>query len=194
MAEGPLTLLGALYVGTSLFFRRFPTVAATTLTIWGPLNALISYQEYFVLDPEDVWGMLRLTMLAERADRNHRSRRCHQRRRGGAARGVPRVAGCDARWLAELAAAFCHTLRQRPSAVGRRGFLCGACNLPWGPLFAVRFNNRRRAPSGHQCDQPEHAPDARPISRLSRPVPGHHFARRFREYGRPRTAGDLSPV
>jgi hypothetical protein len=65
VASQPLTLVGALQAGTSLFFRRFPAVAAITLTIWAPLNAIVTYLEYFVLDSEDVMGAVRLNIFAE---------------------------------------------------------------------------------------------------------------------------------
>ncbi len=64
-AARPLTLLGALNTGTALYVRRFPTVAAVTLTVWAPLEVLISYLEYFVLDPEDIMGALRLSLMAD---------------------------------------------------------------------------------------------------------------------------------
>jgi hypothetical protein len=64
-ADQPLSLLGALNVGTSLFVRRFPTLAAITLVVWAPLEALISYQEYFVLDPDDPLGILGWSVLPQ---------------------------------------------------------------------------------------------------------------------------------
>jgi hypothetical protein len=63
--EQPLTLVGALGAGTSLFFRRLPTLLAITLVIWVPVELIVSYQEYFVLDPDDVLGLLRWTVLSE---------------------------------------------------------------------------------------------------------------------------------
>src|SRR5688500_6984108 len=64
-SEQPLSVLAALNVGTSLYMRRWPTWAAMQLCIWAPLETLISYQEYFVLDPDDAMGVFRLSMLAE---------------------------------------------------------------------------------------------------------------------------------
>lgn len=65
VAENPLTLLGALGAGTALFWRRFPTLAAITLIVWLPIELLVSYQEYFVLAPDDVLGLIRWTMVME---------------------------------------------------------------------------------------------------------------------------------
>ena len=64
-AEQPLSLMGALNVGTSLYLRRFGTWAAITLAIWVPVELFVSYQEYFVLEPDDVAGFLRWSLLAE---------------------------------------------------------------------------------------------------------------------------------
>ena len=63
--EQPLSLLGAINTGTSLYLRRFPTWAAITLVVWGPVETFISYQEYFVLDPDDPLGVVRWEALAE---------------------------------------------------------------------------------------------------------------------------------
>jgi hypothetical protein len=64
-AEQPLTLLGALGEGTSLFWRRLPTLAAITLVVWGPIEVLVGYLEYFVLSPDDVLGAFRVSMWME---------------------------------------------------------------------------------------------------------------------------------
>ncbi|MEX0611332.1 MAG: hypothetical protein WD229_04355 [Pirellulales bacterium] len=64
-AEQPLTLLGAFRAGTSLYLRRLPTIVALTLSIWVPAELFVSYQEYFVLDPDDVLGVFRWTALTE---------------------------------------------------------------------------------------------------------------------------------
>jgi hypothetical protein len=63
--DQPLSLMAALNTGTSLYLRRFPTWAAMTLAIWLPLELFVSYQEYFVLDPDDVAGVLRWSVLGE---------------------------------------------------------------------------------------------------------------------------------
>ncbi len=57
--EERFSLLAALRAGTSLYFRRLPTIAAITLSICVPMELFVSYQEYFVLDPEDVLGVIR---------------------------------------------------------------------------------------------------------------------------------------
>jgi hypothetical protein len=63
--EQPLSLMAALNTGTSLYLRRFPTWAAITLVVWVPLELFVSYQEYFVLDPDDVLGALRWSIFSE---------------------------------------------------------------------------------------------------------------------------------
>ncbi len=64
-ADKPFTLLGILNTGTSLYLRLFPTLAAVTLAVWGPLELYVSYQEYFVLAPDDIGGAIRLSILGE---------------------------------------------------------------------------------------------------------------------------------
>lgn len=44
---------------------RWGTIVAITLTVWLPLELLLSYLRYFVLDPENYWGEFRVTMAAE---------------------------------------------------------------------------------------------------------------------------------
>jgi hypothetical protein len=63
--ELPFSLMAALNTGTALYLRRFPTWAAMTLAIWLPLELVVSYQEYFVLDPDDIVGMLRWSVFSE---------------------------------------------------------------------------------------------------------------------------------
>jgi hypothetical protein len=63
--EQPFTLVGALSTGTSLYLRRFPTMLAITLSVWVPVEVFVSYQEYFVLGPDDLLGMLRWMTLTE---------------------------------------------------------------------------------------------------------------------------------
>jgi hypothetical protein len=63
--EQPLSLLAALNTGTGLYFRRFPTWAAIALAVWAPVELFVSYQEYYVLDPDDALGVFRWSLLAE---------------------------------------------------------------------------------------------------------------------------------
>jgi hypothetical protein len=65
LGEQPLTVLGAMGTGTTLSFRIFPSIAAVTLVVWLPLELLISYREYFVLDPDDAVGAIRQTLLLD---------------------------------------------------------------------------------------------------------------------------------
>lgn len=64
-AEQPFTIRGALGEGTWLCFRRFPTLAAVTLSVYMPLELFVSYQEYFVVDPDDTLGVLRWSVLTD---------------------------------------------------------------------------------------------------------------------------------
>jgi hypothetical protein len=63
--DQPLTLLGALNVGTSLYFRLFPTLAAISLSVWAPVEFFLTYQEYFVVDPDNALSVFRMAMLAD---------------------------------------------------------------------------------------------------------------------------------
>jgi len=64
-AEQPLSLLAALNSGTWLYVRRFPTWAAMTLVLWGPLEVLLAYQEYFVADPDNPFEAYFSQVLAD---------------------------------------------------------------------------------------------------------------------------------
>jgi hypothetical protein len=61
----PATLFGALATGTSLFLSRFPTFAAITLAVWGPLELFQSYCNYFIFDAEDLGASFRLSLILE---------------------------------------------------------------------------------------------------------------------------------
>lgn len=60
IAAPPITFGQVLATGTTVFFRRFPAFAAIMLVVWGPVELLQSYLDYYVLDPEDIGASFRL--------------------------------------------------------------------------------------------------------------------------------------
>jgi hypothetical protein len=61
----PATLFGAMATGTTLFLTRFPTFAAITLVVWGPLELFQSYFNYFIFDAEDLAASFRLSLILD---------------------------------------------------------------------------------------------------------------------------------